>query len=319
MTSKASAISPAPPEAPTVEHPWQAWTAKFMRFQHKFSKEGHRSGVEQILKDFGAAAGYPDVREMTKDRFREVWDAVEVGKAPKTQANWLGTLSGFARFLEEELEGYPGDFTRGVRRPPKANFGTRHEIYEEKWFQPIWTESPLWFRPVWEDHWFTGMDTKDLWELQPRKHLLKVETPSQEKGQPPVSSWKVWKVRAKEGELIDQPLNSRIISRWVETYEKSGPEGYLHAEAHRRYSDEKSWSNQCRNALHAAQERLGLPRLDLKTTRHTFATRHLLRFIRAEKNAPTLDQIRRWLGHAPDSRILERLYIKLMSLPHLMD
>ena len=72
-------------------------------------------------------------------------------------------------------------------------------------------------------------------------------------------------------------------------------------------------------ALHAAQKRLGLPQLDLKTTRHTFVTRHLLRLIRGEKNAPTIEEVQRWLGHAKGSTEIHRTYAKLVSSPHLMD
>lgn len=299
--------SPGAPKAPQTLHPWKVEAARFLKLEHKHSKPGYRDGVAQILEDFGAAAGFPDVTTMDKDRFREVWEGVEVGKAAHTQANWLGVLGGFARFLEkDDITGK--DFTRGVKRPPRSKMGKREQIYSFDAFQPIWEALELWVRPIWEDHWFTGMDCKDLWEFQPRKHLVNVG-----------GAWKIWKQRAKETEIIDQPLASRIKSRWIQAWEASGPEDFLYPEAHKRYANEKSWGNQVRKAVYAAQDKLKLPRLDIKTTRHTFATRHLLRLVMGEKNAPSIEQIRKWMGWAPDSRIGERIYFKLLSLPHLMD
>lgn len=302
-----------PKEAPaapvvTTAHPWEVEVTNFIKHEHKDSQEAYRDGVRQVLMDFGKAAGLPDVSAMNKDRFREVWDTIEGNKAAHTKANWLGILGAFARFLEDEIEGYPRDFTRGVKRPPKKAFGKREEIYRFDAFEPIWLELPLWVRPIWEDSWFTGMDLKDLWQFKPRKHLTNL-----------AGDWKIWKQRAKETETIDQPLASKIKARWVKIHESSGPEDFMYKDLHKRFSDEKSLGNMVRKALYAAQKRAGYPRLDLKTTRHTFATRHVLRLVKQEKNAPSIEQIRRWLGHAPDSRVLERLYLKLLSQPHLMD
>lgn len=295
------------PPKPTTEHPWKLEAERFLKLEHKYSKPAYREGVAGVLRDFGAAAGYPDVTAMTKDRFREVWADLEVGKAAHTQANWLGILGGFSRWLEEE-EITPKDFTRGVRRPPRSTFGKREAVYAETAFQPIWEELPLWARPLWEDHWYTGMDTKDIWEFKPKKHLVSVK-----------GGLKIWKQRAKQTEIIDQPIPSQLRSRWTKQWEAAGPEDFMYAELHKRFSDEKSLGNQLRKFVYLAQDKRKLPRLDIKSTRHTFATRHVLRLVNGEKDAPPIDQIRRWLGHAKDSRELERSYLKLLSLPHLMD
>ena len=295
------------PSTPATAHLWKVEVERFIRLEHKHSKPAYREGVAGVLRDFGAATNWPDVTAMDKAAFRTAWEALEVGKAAHTQANWLGILGGFARFLEEE-EIIPRDFTRGVKRPPRSAFGRRETIYAESAFDPIWEELPLWARPLWEDHWFTGMDTKDLWEFQPRKHMVNVD-----------EKWKIWKQRAKQTEIIDQPLNSRIRDRWIKQWEAAGPEDFMYPELHKRFSDEKSLGNQLRKSVYAAQDRRKLPRLDIKSTRHTFTTRHVLRLVKGEKKAPSMDQIRRWLGHAPDSRVLERLYLKLLSIPDLMD
>lgn len=297
----------SPPPAPAAAgHPWDNWSKEFLKHEHKHSREGYRAGIDQVLRDFGKIAGSPDVKDVTPDRFRDLWAEAEVGRVAHTHANWLGILGAFARFLERE-EIIPKDFTQKVKRPPKELFGTHEEIYRDEWFQPIWDELHHDWREAWEDHWFTGVDTGDLWEFQPRKHMTCND-----------GNWKIWKMRLKETERIDQPLASRIKDRWIRRHEECGAEGFLHPIG-RRYASAKSWGNQIRNALHEAQRKLGFPRLDLKTTRHTFATRHALRLVRGEKNAPTLDEIRRWLGQAKDSRMLEKIYLKLLSQPHLMN
>lgn len=286
---------------------WAESVKKFLLIQHAHSQPATRAGVAGILRDFAAAAEWTELNQANKEAFRTAWALVEVGRASKTKANWLGVLGSFARWLEAE-EILDKDFTRGVKRPPKSSFGRRETIYQERAFQPIWEELPLWARPLWEDHWFTGMDTKDLWEFKPRKDLVNVG-----------ENWKIWKKRSKEHEIIDQPLNSNIRDRWVKLWASSGPETFMYDDLHKRFSDEKSLGNMLRKSVYAAQARRGLPKLDIKSTRHTFTTRHVLRLVNGEKNAPSLDQVRRWLGHAPDSRVLELLYLKLRSLPHLMD
>jgi integrase len=295
------------PIAPKSLHPWEQESARFIAIQHKHSSPAYKRDVASVLRDFGKAAGMPDVCDMTKIKFREIWSSLEVGKAAHTQANWLGILGGFARWLmDEDIINF--DFTRGVKRPSKRSFGKREAIYQESDFLPIWEELPLWARPLWEDHWYTGMDTKDIWQFKPKKHLLKIG-----------SNWKIWKPRAKQAETIDQPINSKIKERWIKQWEESGPDDFMYPELHKRFSDEKSMGNMLRKSVYAAQDRRGLPRLDIKTTRHTFATRHVLRLVKGEKNAPSIDQIRLWMGHAKDSRVLERIYLKLLSRPELMD
>lgn len=298
--------APQAPAQPATAHPWKPTVQRYLSLEHEHSKEGTREEAGRNLDKLGAALGWPDAATVTKALYREKYPALRDAVAPKTWANELGEHRRFAEWLVVE-EIILRNFTDGVKRPPRSSFGRREEIYRDEWFQPIWEALELKWRPWWEDHWFTGMDTKDLWEFQPRKHMAQVG-----------AKWKIWKQRAKEAEWIDQPLSSRIAERWAKRWGECGPEDFLHPMG-RRYANAKSLGNQLRKAVHGAQAKLGLPKLDVKTTRHAFATRHLLRLVRGEKNAPTLDEVRRWLGHARDSRELERTYAKLLSNPHLMD
>ncbi len=280
---------------------------EYLRLEHGDNKESTRESAVTILEGFGDAVGWPDARSIDKETFRKVWPKLKVGRGPKTQANWLGEIGHFARWLENE-DVIVVDFTRGVKRPPRRLFGTHDEIYEEEWYQPIWDALEHWARPRWEDHWFTALDNMDLYQLQPRKHILKVS-----------DGCKIWKERAKEpGCTIDQPLPSQIKARWLARREECGPNDVMYPDS-LRYADADSWGGQFRKELHRAQAKLGIPLLDVKVTRHTFTTRHLMRFIRGEKNAPTFDQLRRWLGHSESSREVERTYAKLVALTHLMD
>lgn len=294
------------PQAPTTPHPMKAEITRYMGLEHEHSKPGTKDEAIRNLETLGNLLAWPDCATLTKAMYRDAYPARRDAIAAHTWANELSEHRRFARWLVRE-EILRWDFTDGVKRPKRSTFGTREEIYRESWFQPIWDGMEHEWRDVWEDHWFTGMDTQDLWEFEPRRHLLPVG-----------DTFKIWKQRAKETEMIDQPLNSRIKARWLARLEACRAGDKLHPSA-TRYVSAKSWGNQARKALHAAQKRAGLPLLDLKTTRHTFVTRHLLRLIRGEKNAPTIEEVQRWLGHAKGSTEIHRTYAKLVSNPHLMD
>jgi integrase len=301
IEAKREIVAPAP-SLPVLT--MKAAVDRYLALEHENSKEGTVTEAKRNLKKLGDALGWPNAPDISKTLYREKYPELRDAVASHTWANELGEHRRFARFLVRE-EILLRDFTEGVKRPKRSTFGTREVIYQEGWFQPLWDELEHEWREAWEDHWFTGMDTKDLWEFDPQKHLSPVK-----------DDWKIWKRRAKESEMIDQPLPSKIKARWIAA-KKSG-QTRLHASAG-RYVTPKSWGNQIRKALHAAQRKLGLPLLDLKTTRHTFATRHLLRSIRGEKNAPSVEEIQRWLGHAKGSTEIHRTYLKLLSNPHMMD
>lgn len=294
------------PQTPTTPHPMKAEVSRYLSLEHEHSKPGTITEAKRNLDTLGELLGWPDCATITKALYRERYPARRDAIASHTWANELSEHRRFSRWLVRE-EILLRDFTDGVKRPKRSAFGTREEIYREEWFQPIWLQLPLEWRDPWEDHWFTGMDTQDIWEFEPLKHLLKAS-----------GTHKIWKQRAKETEMIDQPLNSRIKARWLARLAECKPGDRLHKNA-TRYVSAKSWGNQMRKALHAAQRKLGLPLLDLKTTRHTFVTRHLLRLIQGEKNAPTIEEVQRWLGHAKGSTEIHRVYAKLVSSPHLMN
>lgn len=292
---------------PATGLPFLEAVRRHLEHAHAANTPDSLKGARATLLRLGEALGMPTIEAVDKEAFRAVEDQLKRGRAAKTWANELGEYRHFARWLVDE-DLLLRDFTRGAKRPSRDEFGTREAIYDEAWFAPLREALPLEWRPVWEDFWFTGMDGKDLWEFEPLRDMIMAAD----------GSWKIWKKRSKEKIFIDQPLSSMIRARWIARRAECHAGDRLHTNA-ARYANARSWGHQFRKALNRAQHACGLPQLDVKTTRHTFATRHLLRLIRGEKNAPHLDQIRRWLGHAPDSRMLERVYAKLSALPHLMD
>lgn len=277
---------------------------RYIQIEHEHSKIGTIQEARRNLAKLGEGLGWTETKNITKELYRSIYQSMRDKVSSKTWANELSEHRRFSKFLVRE-DVIDRDFTDGIKRPKRKSFGTREEIYKEEWFEKIWNELPKEWRLPWEDHWYTGMDTKDLWEFDLQKDVI-----------PTSQGWKIWKRRAKEDEIIDQPLSSKIKDRWVADRERGVRRLYENAS---RYNCAKSWGNQMRRALHNAQEILKLPKLDLKTTRHTFVTRHLSRLVAGEKNAPTLDEVRRWLVHSKDSRELERTYLKLLSNPHLMD
>lgn len=276
--------------------PWAKAVEMYVEVRQAGNKPGTRAGVEQVLEDFGDLAGNPDLSTFDKDAFRKAYAALPRRFKPKTVANWHGILVSFAQFLVEE-DHILRDFTLGTRAPGKEHFGTHEEIYHEDWFKLIWEKMELWARPRWEDHWYTGLDTSDLWEMQPRKHFIFSR------------DWTLIKLRAKEAKLIKLPFPPQIRARWVQRYNECGPEDFLYPD--NRTLSPNAWGNRLLKHLHSVQRQLRLPLLDIKATRHTFMTRHVMRLVLGEKNAPQLMEIRDWVGHAPDSRILEEIYAKL--------
>jgi integrase len=259
--------------------------------------------TRQILRDFGELMGKKPLSEISRADCATAWARLREERDPKTASNWLGTLRGFVKFLLiEEL--IKKDFTLGIKTPSKSEFGIRETIFQEEWFPKIMEELEHWARPRFEDHWYTGLDNADIVEIVPRKHFVLGR------------GWTLVKTRSKEGTTIRLPIPPQISDRWLARHAECGTTDLLYPEANTVTPDH--WAKTLRMELHRAMRRLGLPELGLKETRHTFTTRHVMRLVRGEKNAPSLLEIREWLGHARDSREIERVYAKTSARPEAM-
>ena len=299
---------------PPAGTPYRTAMEAHLRESHSHNSPGTIKGRRYELEKLGAVLNWPMVESITKEVFREAIPKLMVGKhtrkiAAHTWSNELGEYSHFANWLVDE-DIIVKEFTRGVKKPGRAEFGRREEIFDEAWFKPIRDELPHEWREPWEDVWFTGMDSGDLFEFRPRRHLvISANVP------------KIWKRRKKQKNssslMINQPLDIKLRTRWLAKYETAKRDEPLYENV-KRFESAKTWGNTFLKAVHDAQTVLKLPLLDIKTTRHTFTTRHVLRLVRAEKNAPSLMEIRAYLGHAPDSRMVELVYARLASRPEAM-
>lgn len=272
----------------------------------KMSHEGQVGKQPRIaLERLGEVLGWPEVGKITKEAYRAAIPALQVGRggkvnSPKTWRNVAGEHKHFAEWLlDEDL--ILKDFTRGVKLPGKRQFTVREEIFKEEWFAPIRDALPEPWKAVWEDAWFTGMDSKDLFDFRPALHLQAVG-----------KGLKIWKVRSKSTIIIDQPLAASITPRWLKRREASGPSDPLH-DLFREFRDSQAFGKRFRTEVRYATRKCGFPELQVKATRHTWLTRHLRRLVKREKGAPTIFEIRRWGGWAPGSKVPETVYAKLVS------
>ncbi len=77
------------------------------------------------------------------------------------------------------------------------------------------------------------------------------------------------------------------------------------------FKSAKTWGKWFLNQVHSAQAECGIPLLDVKSIRHTFATRWARLYVSSRgQKGPPLEELRKWLGHAKGSRMLERIYVK---------
>lgn len=307
-------FAPAAEAAPAADY--SAQIAAFIAEEYKYVVREHRDAVEVVLQEMASRLAERPLLEVSRADFKKlVVGPMEAAVAAKTWANKLSYMKRFWGWLvlEEVIEKDP---SIGSKMPPKSAFGTHEDPWDEAWYQPVWEElgKDRWrgahWQRVFEDVWWAGMDVKDVWQFQPRKHMLQLSD----------SAWKVHKRRSKESETIDQAISQTLpettLRRWVARFHECGPEDYLHPEG-QTYSDSKSWGNQFLKVVKKAQVTLGLPHRDVKSIRHTFATRWAKKWVLSGgREGVPMDILRMWLGHAHGSRVLEKVYAKWRSFGH---
>jgi integrase len=105
-------------------------------------------------------------------------------------------------------------------------------------------------------------------------------------------------------EMIKLPVSSKIERElreyWLAALAIAPDSKVLHW--HRRFASHESFRSWIWKMVQSARARAGLPRRDVKSFRHTFTTSHL------KRGKATLRQLREWLGHAADSKMLEDTY-----------
>jgi integrase len=105
-------------------------------------------------------------------------------------------------------------------------------------------------------------------------------------------------------EIIKLPISSKLEKEareyWVEAMAKGPETPWL--PWHTRFADHESFRSWVWKMIQKARARAGLPPRDVKSFRHTFVTYHL------KRGKVKLSQLREWLGHADDSRMIEDTY-----------
>jgi integrase len=281
-----------------VEHPFQAAAAEFIAEQYADHKGDTRSEVDLVLRRLaGAFPGVSSVGELTPKVFKAGAGKLRGEASPKYWANILSIVRKFFRWCVDN--GYMAvDPSEGIPFPKKSTFGRGKEIWAEGYFEKVCeVVSEFDLECLMVMRW-SGMDSGDLATFEPKKHLVR-----DSKGALII---KKRREKAKsEEETVIQPVSSKIEALLLKRL-KSG-EGYGAG-----YASVRSFTASLRKRVQSSMERAGLPIRDLKSLRHSFATYH------AERDVP-LDVLRRWMGHADDSRTLDRYYVHRASTARFMD
>lgn len=116
------------------------------------------------------------------------------------------------------------------------------------------------------------------------------------------------KVRGKSKpgaiEMIKLPVSSKyekeLREYWIAALAE-GPEAHV-LPWHTRFGNHTSFSGWLYKVINRARKAAGLPPRNIKSFRHTFTTDHL------KRGKVKIGQLREWLGHADDSRMIEDTY-----------
>lgn len=269
--------------------------AKYMSRKPATAKE-----AEIILRRLSGLLN-EDWGKLTRQTFKPVIPKLKGDASPKYWKNILVTTRKFWRWAVEEKLAVE-DVTLGLDGPRSIDFKIRQDIWEDHELESVVKELPeREARAVQIIRW-TGLDPADLWNLK-KRHFVK------DKG----GVWKIVKLREKaksEKEIIDQPLSSKARDLLMGLHAKAkGPDTPIFPTS---YRSAQVFTVLLWRKVSRVQGQLGLRTLHVKALRHTFATYH------AERDVP-IDVLRKWMGHAPDSRVLDRVYLHRGSTSRYMD
>lgn len=255
--------------------------------------------VRGHLARLRAVLGIHSVQQATKKHCEARKVRLQEGLSPKTWKNFLTTARKFFRW--QVIEGnLPVDPLANFKNPSKTLFGGRTEVWEEERYRETLKELAAEERALLEVLYETGMDSGDLFTLR-AADFVQARAPDGSK------FWKLYKLRGKAKspeEVMDQPLSTRareiLLPLLPDLWDFS------------RYCDGLSFVSSLLKKVKKAQVRAGYEPLDIKSLRHTFATRHASRYVEGQ-GGPPMEVLRQWMGHAKGSRTLERVYVHTKS------
>lgn len=285
---------------------------RFLELRYEGQAPNTVREARRLLEQFRVVLGVSRVAELTKAAVEAKKAELQAGRSPKYWKNFLTAARKFCRW--QVAEGHiPSDPLVNFKNPSRKKFGKRTEVWTEERLEATLAELGPWDRELLMVLRWTGMDSTDLFQLS-RAHIV------QARDSAGGSFWKLYKLRAKaksEDEVMDQPLSSRIQAIVLARWEAAGaPDARLWPMP---YQDGDNFATAFLRRVKAAQARAGQdPPLDIKSLRHTWATYHAKRYIDGQ-GGPPMEELRRWAGHARDSRVLERLYVHAKASGRFMD
>ncbi len=299
--------------APTVPLAFDVELERFLTLKYEDSADSTVGEARRLLEQFKAALGIESVPEITKKLCENRKAAMREGRAPKYWKNFLTAAKKFVRW--QMAEGHLlSDPLVNFKNPSRKTFGRRTSVWSQERYDATLAEVETIDKEILPVIRWTGMDSADFFQLA-KPHILQVTDAD---GRP---FWKLYKLRSKaksEEETIDQPLSPKIeaiiLARWRA---QPDPEGKLWPMP--QYKDSDSFADAVLRRVKAAQKRAGhSPTMDIKSLRHTFATYHARRYVEG-RGGPPMEELRRWMGHAKDSRVLEKLYVHAKASGRFMD
>jgi integrase len=278
---------------------FEAEVTRFIRFQYEGKASHTVKEAEAHLKRFQTILGVSAVEQVTKKLCEAKKTQLQGAYSPKT---WKNFLTGIRKFIRWQIgEGVLlSDPLMNFKNPSRKTFGRRLTTWDlERYKKTLKALKPL-DREILTILYETGIDSADFFALRP-SHIIEARRPDKTK------FWKLYKLRAKaksSDEMIDQPLSSEalkvILPRLSEWFSLPS------------YSTSNSFVASFLRRVKKAQVKAGFEPMDIKSLRHTFATRHAKRFLDGA-GGPPMEVLRQWMGHAPSSRVLETVYVHTRS------
>ena len=269
----------------------------FLAAEYADVKPATKVEAELVLRRFASAFPFPFVQDVTRDVFRQAAARFRGDASAKYWMNILCTTRRFSKSLVSQGK-ILQEFTQDVPMPPKSSFGRREETWDEEEFDGVLVKQTRFDTEVLLVMRWTGMDSSDVAELR-KKHILKDSE----------GNWIIKKKREKaktDEETVVQPISSKVRAILLDRAKAVRlPEERLFGNT---YASPRSFTT----SLLGRVRRAAGSTKDLKSLRHTYATYH------AERGVP-LDVLRVWLGHAKDSRVLDRIYLHRASTARFMN
>lgn len=266
----------------------------FLEAEFADVKPATKDEAVKSLRRFCESFPVATIHEVSRDVFRKGAKRFRGDASPKYWANILSGVRRFSKSLVAQGK-IREDFTMDVPMPPKSSFGRREEVWAEGEFAEVLEKLTPFDKDVLMVMRWTGLDSSDVAELT-KKHILKDAD----------GNWIIKKRREKaksDQETVIQPISSQVKEILMTRFKSA--DGRLFGSM---FATPRSFTT---SLLGRVRRAAGATK-DLKSLRHTYATYH------AERGVP-LDVLRVWMGHAKDSRVLDRIYVHRASTARFMD